>query len=125
MLQDQQEGFIKHPDHPGPDIPRWHFTALGCRQESGFNLCGVRDDTTSNTGEEQIWETWRSDLGLIMSMSQKADHLARTVNDIQAVTFIEGVTHLRRVEPDPQLFEIPAGYTPAPSSRIPVNTLGR
>jgi hypothetical protein len=114
MLQHQQEGFINHPDHPAPNLPRWHFTALGCRQENGFNLCGVRDETTSNTGENQIRDTWRSDLGLTMSITEKADHLVPTVSGIEAITRIEVVTDLRRVEPDPKLFEIPAGYTLAP-----------
>jgi hypothetical protein len=113
MLQGEQEGLIRHPDHPSPGIPRWHFTALGCRQENESNLCGVRDETTSNT-EEQIRETWKSDLGLIMSVSQKG-HLARLVNDIQAIAYFGGVTDLRRIEPDPQLFEIPAGYALVPS----------
>lgn len=126
MLQDEQEGISSNPDHPSAVFPRWHFTALGCRQENGFNLCGVKDETTSKTGEEQIRETWRSDLGLIMSMSQKTDHLARPVNDIQAIAFINVVTDLRRVEPDARLFEIPAGYTLVPTSpQIPINTLGR
>jgi hypothetical protein len=114
MLQDEQEGISSHPDHPSAVVPRWHFTALGCRQENGFNLCGVRDETTSNAGEEQIRETWRSDLGLTMSFSQKVDHLARPVNDIQAITYIEVVTDLRREEPDARLFEIP-GYRLVPT----------
>jgi hypothetical protein len=115
MLQGEQERIINHPDDPSPDLPRWHFTALGCRQENGFNLCGVRDETTSNTGEEQLRDIWRSDLGLIMSVPESRP-LAQPVNDIQAITYIEGVTDLRREEPAPQLFEIPAGYALVPSA---------
>jgi hypothetical protein len=114
MLQAEQQYLIDHPDSPGPDLPRWHLTALGCRQENGFNLCGVRNEPTSSTGETAIFETWKSDLGLIMSLTQKC-HLARPVNDVQAVTFLNVLTDLRREEPDPQLFEIPAGYTLVPS----------
>jgi hypothetical protein len=115
MLQDGQKGFMNHPDHSSPNIPKWYFTALGCRQENGLNLCGVKDEVTSNTGEEQIRETWRSDLGLVMSMFQKDDHLAPTVRPLQAITYIQVVTDLRRVEPDTKLFEIPAGYTLVPT----------
>jgi hypothetical protein len=121
ILQSDQEGIITHPDHPSPVFPRSHFTALGCRQENGFNLCGVRDEATSNLGEEQIREIWRSDLGLIMSTSQKSDHLARPVNDIQAIAYIQGVTDLRCVEPAPQLFEIPAGYALVPTPPQPTS----
>ena len=110
VLQNQQEGIIEHPDHPSTYLPRWHFTALGCRQENRFNLCGVRDESSSNTGEEHIRETWWSDLGMIMTSIQKADHLAGTVNDLRFITDRQDVTNLRRVDPDSQLFEIPAGY---------------
>ena len=114
ILQVEQQFLNEHPGSPGPDLPRWHLTALGCRQENGFNLCGVRNEPTSSTGETAIFETWKSDLGLIISLTEKC-HLARPVNDVQAVTFLNVLTDLRREEPDPQLFEIPAGYALVPS----------
>jgi len=114
MLQAEQESNIKSPDHSSAILPRWHFTSLGCRLENGLNLCGVRDEITSNT-ELQTRETWRSDLGLIMLTTQKADHFAHPINDIQALTHIHTVTNLRRIEPDAKLFVIPEGYAQVPT----------
>ncbi len=115
LLQDDQMNWTRSPDHPSDGLPRWHFTALGCRHEKDLNLCGVRDESTSNTGEEHKRDTWRSDLGLVISTVQKSEHFNPPVKDLQALTSIEVVTNLQREEPDPKLFEIPAGYAQIPT----------
>ncbi len=115
ILQDEQAHWIESPDHPTVALRRWHFTPLGCRQEKDMNLCGVRDEMTSSTGEETLRDTWRSDLGLIMSTLQKSDHINPPVRDLQSLTHIMVVTDLRRVDPDPKLFEVPAGYAQIPA----------
>jgi hypothetical protein len=46
-----------------------------------------------------------------MSSLQKADHLAATANgNLRSITDNQDITELHRVDPDPEIFEVPAGF---------------
>ena len=103
-LQRAQQGFIDRPDRDKPGGSHHHDVILGVRQQDGMTLFGHRDEITSQTGVKHVIEIWQSDLGLTYSNRRSGPD----PGDIRIST----ITDLKRVEPDPKLFEIPAEYFP-------------
>jgi len=101
-LQRFQDSIVQDPDRDKPTGGHTHRVALGVKQEDGIALFGERRELTLATGEKRTTERWESDLGLTMSR----------IASRPGKTYVWTVTDLKRVEPDPALFEIPAEYLP-------------
>jgi len=110
-LQGLLEGFNEHPDRPAASGASWHFTSLGCHAEKGFNLCGLRDEVSSDTQEHHVRDTWWSDLGLMISSLEQTDHLTGSEKGLRSVTYKQEVAALQRADPSSELFDIPTGFT--------------
>ena len=80
-----------------------------------MTLFGHTDEFTSDTGDKRTTEVWDSDLGVAMSV--KTDSPASEHYRLAALT------DLRRVEPNPKLFEIPAEYLPHPDALLDAKTV--
>jgi hypothetical protein len=103
-LQRAQQAFIDRPDRDKPSGSHHHEVALGVMQQDGMTLFGHRDEVTLKTGEKHVLEMWESDLGL--TITERRDGPASTAIRARIVT------DLKRVEPDPSIFEIPDEYLP-------------
>lgn len=103
----------------GNALPQNEYTRqedLGIREMEGVPVHGIRQTQTipaagNGTGKDilVVDELWYSaDLRINMVMKH---------NDPRTGGVILTVTHVTRSEPDPALFEIPEGYTPAKTGR--------
>ncbi len=99
-LQRAQGSFRDRPDRDKPNGSHHHEVPLGVRQEDGMTLFGNRDEIILASGENRTVEAWQSDLGVAVTSADSGDK-HQTVRTL---------TNVRRVEPDPKLFEIPAEY---------------
>jgi hypothetical protein len=103
MLQQLQDSYLQRPDRPKPD-GQSHVAPLGAKQQDGVTLYGHKSEFTSNKGEKRTQELWDSDLGIVVS--------TKAVWPSEDKETEMTVTDIRRVEPDPILFQIPQGYRP-------------
>lgn len=102
-LQRLQDHFRQSPDRDkAEDGSHRHQIALGVREEDGMTLFGNREEINLASGEKRIVEAWQSDLGVAATFAEKGT----------ATQTVRTLTNMRRVEPDPKLFEIPAEYLP-------------
>jgi hypothetical protein len=113
-LQRMQEMYLQKPDTEEPN-GKYHRVVLGIKQEDGLTLFGHTYEFTSDTGDKRTTEVWDSDLGVAMSV--KTDSPASEHYSLAALT------DLRRVEPNPKLFEIPAEYLPHPDALLDAKTV--
>jgi hypothetical protein len=104
-LQGTQERLAQGLDHDGANGSHQHETALGVEQGDGTTIFKRRDEITLVSGEKETVESWESDLGF--AVRRFADSPTRGL-------LVYAMTNLRRVEPDPKLFEIPPEYLPHP-----------
>ena len=103
ILQRLQDHFLQNPDRDkAEDGSHRHQIALGVREGNGMTLFGNREEINLASGEKRIVEAWQSDLGVAATFAEKGT----------ATQTVRTLTNLRRVEPDPKLFEIPAEYLP-------------
>jgi hypothetical protein len=86
-------------------------TMLGSRTADGFVEYGRRDQLlqlpASSKLTERLWEEWRID-----SLYVTAEKVGYGDDNKPAMTI--KLSDIKTSEPDAKLFEIPAGYTPAP-----------
>jgi hypothetical protein len=99
-----QASFAEQPDRDKANGAHHHEVALGSKQEDGMTIFGSRDEVTLAFGEKRIAEHWDSELGFFLRWTDT--HPATGSIEIRTLT------NLRRVEPDPKLFVIPAEYLP-------------
>jgi hypothetical protein len=90
-------------------------TSLGLRSRDGVIEYGQRRvmerPPASSKLKEQIWETW-----WIPELNVQVEQSGFDANNKIAQT--TKLSDIQRIEPDPQLFEIPRGYVPtSPPSR--------
>jgi hypothetical protein len=109
------QSFIDRPDRDKPNGRKYHDISLGEKQDGGLILFGVRSEITSETGQKQTIESWRSDFGITTS--------SRLDDPEKKLTEITMVSNLVRTEPDPKLFEIPPDYLPHPDPLLDAKTI--
>jgi len=98
------------PNHPPQPAPMGIYQYLGHRQFLGAAAFGMRNATYASLEDKRLnrnpvdrAESWCSDeIGVSLAI---ASHHSASRLDVKAV-----VRRLIRTEPDPVLFEIPAGY---------------
>jgi hypothetical protein len=101
-LQKMQDSLVQNHDHDTPTGDHVQWVLLGMKREDGMTLFGRRREETLATGEKRTTEWWESDMGLTISK----------IATRPGKTYVWTVTDLKRVEPDPALFEIPQEYLP-------------
>jgi hypothetical protein len=93
-------------------------TVLGVRTQEGFIESGQRTVMQtlppSSKLKEKVWEIWS-----IPSLSITAETTGFDTDNKPVQT--TKITNIQTTEPDPNLFEIPPGYLPAPVPPLPLS----
>jgi hypothetical protein len=114
QLQWLQDLCRRKPDYESTR-GKTHRVPLGVQIKDGMAIFGETDESISDTGEKRTSESWLSELGVRMSL--------RTDSSTEGHYETETLTELRRVEPDPRLFQIPPEYLPHPDALLDAKTV--